>query len=142
MELLRFNEEKVFVDSVDDQLVALLVETGSYYTFSEAATAVVNDLAAGYTVADVQAALRGAAGAEATAKLDAFLAEVLAKGIMEEHSEAISGEKPAMSCATLTAAGSALDLSMEGYDDIAAYFMVDPIHEVDPNLGWPNLPQE
>ena len=44
--MYRFNEERVFVDSVDGELVALQVETGAYFTFNEAATAVINDLAA------------------------------------------------------------------------------------------------
>ena len=33
--MFRLNEEKVFVDYIDDQMVALIIETGSYYTLEE-----------------------------------------------------------------------------------------------------------
>ena len=29
------------------------------------------------------------------------------------------------------------ELGMEKYDDVASYFMIDPIHEVNPQMGWP-----
>lgn len=140
--MLRFNEEKAFVDSVDDQLVALLVETGSYYTFNEAATAVVTDLAAGYEVDEVAEALESLAGEGAREKLGTFLADVLAKDIMEEYEGDVPEGRPAMACAALSLPGGELSLDMDGYDDVAAYFLIDPIHEVDPDMGWPNLPQE
>ena len=137
-----FDDEKVFVDSVDDQLVALVIETGSYYTFSEAATAVVNDLAAGYEPAEVAAALATLPGGDGAAeKLDAFLAQAVEKGILCEVAGAAPAERPALTCADLDLSDG-LELDMEGYDDVAEYFMIDPIHEVDPDMGWPYSSQE
>ena len=139
--MLRFNDEKAFVDSVDGQLVALAIETGSYYTFNAAATAAVDDLNAGYSVAEVASALAGLFGEDAAAKLDAFLADVLDKEIMEEYESEAPANLPAMECSALDAEGG-LSFEMDGYDDVAAYVMVVPIHEVDPDMGWPVLPQE
>lgn len=139
--MLRFNENKVFVDSLDDQLVALVIESGAYYTFGQAATAVVNDFAAGYEVSEVEAALVALAGEDASRKLADFVQGVVAAGVMEECQGEVPTDRPAMQCAGLQLAGE-LFLDMDGYDDVAAYFMVDPIHEVDPDMGWPALPQE
>ena len=60
--MYRIDENRAFVDSVDGQMVALLVETGAYYTFDEAATAAVTDLGAGHEPAEVAAALAAATG--------------------------------------------------------------------------------
>jgi hypothetical protein len=136
--MLRFNDDKVFVDSVDGQLVALVIETGSYYTFNEAATAVLNDLTSGHEVAQVAAALKGLAGDDAPAKLESFIKEAVEKGVIEESSEEAPANLPAMTCSSLDLSGG-LSLEMDGYDDVAAYFMVDPIHEVDPSAGWPHV---
>lgn len=139
--MLRFNDDKVFVDSVDGQLVALVIETGSYYTFNEAATAVLNDLTSGYEVAEVAEALMGLAGDDALAKLDSFIEDATARGIVEECLGAAPEGRPAMSCLGLDLSGG-LSFEMDGYDDVAEYFLVDPIHEVDPDTGWPNIAQE
>lgn len=135
-----FDEEKVFVDNVDGQLVALTVETGAYYTFNEAATAVVSDLDAGYELSEVEAALVALApDADVPAKLAAFVADACAKDVLSERAGAAPAERPAMQCAALTLPASGFALEMDGYDDVAAYFMVDPIHEVDPSAGWPHV---
>ena len=140
--MYRFNEERVFVDSVDGELVALQVETGAYFTFNEAATAVINDLAAGHDEAEIAAALEAIAGSDAPATLDAFLADIVDKGIMERFDGTAAPGLAAPSCSDITLNGGTLELLVDGYDDVAAYFMIDPIHEVDPNKGWPIPPQE
>lgn len=133
--MYRIDENRAFVDSVDGQMVALLVETGAYYTFDEAATAAVTDLGAGHEPAEVAAALVAATGdADAAAKLDAFVAKVVELGILTPADAAPVGAS-ALACASLPQGELAFD--MEGFDDVAAYFMIDPIHEVDPDMGWP-----
>ena len=136
--MYRLNEEKVFADYVDDQMVALMIETGSYYTFSPAATAIIKDLASGYTAAAVREALRKVFGeAYDEAETNSLLQRVLEAGILEET----EGEGKPLDDAMASLSGSLKDggfvLEMEAYDDVASYFMIDPIHEVDPEVGWP-----
>lgn len=137
--MYRIDEERAFVDSVDGQMVALLVETGAYYTFDEAATAAITDLGAGNDPARVAQALAAASGdADAPAKLDAFVGKVVELGILAPaEGEPAEGE---LACAGI--APGELKFDMEGYDDVAAYFMIDPIHEVDPDMGWPYVTPE
>lgn len=134
--MLKFSEDRAFVDDVDGQLVALAVETGAYYTFNEAATAVVGDLNAGWTVPEIAAAL-SKLDADAPAKLDAFVAQLVATDLVDEVEDEVAADRPDMACASLADDGGGLELCMDGYDDVAAYFMIDPIHEVDPDAGWP-----
>ena len=136
--MLQFNEAKVYVDQVDQQLVALMIESGNYYTFNETATAVLTDLHGGYALPEIEEALREAAGtAFDREKLDAFMKEIVECGIMEENGEEAAERAPEMACRKLSLTDSEFDLLMDGYDDVAAYFQIDPIHEADPDLGWP-----
>ena len=150
--MYRINEEKVFADSVDGQLVVLMTETGTYYTFNEAATAIVRDLTAGHDGEAAAKAVEKASGgtvsaADAAGAIRAFVAELLEKGILEECADgaeepfaAAEGSAMALLDPAVCAGGFAPE--MTGYDDVASYFMVDPIHEADPDLGWPHAKPE
>ena len=136
--MLRLNEEKVFVDRVDEQMVALMVETGTYYTFNTPASAVISDLSDGYTEAAVAEAFAKAAGERfRKEEYDAFVQKVIACGVLEEADGEGKAADAHMACLNTKIPEDGNLLEMEGYDDVAAYFMVDPIHEVDPDMGWP-----
>ena len=145
--MYRFNEEKTFADCVDGQMVVLMTETGKYFTFSETASALINDLVSGYEPAEIEAVLKEKKGeAFDPDALKGFINEVIREGVLdhEENSgtDETRQERPPMECGRLNDPEDCFEPLMEGYDDIAEYFMIDPIHEVDPELGWPNPRQE
>ncbi len=132
------NDTKVFLDTVDDQTVALIVDTGYYYTFNATASAVLMDLAAGYEADEVYRALEGVAeGGFERAELDRFIARVLRASVLEEMPAGVAADRPEMVCEKLTHTQT-LTLEMESFDDMVAYFEVDPIHEASPEMGWPH----
>lgn len=136
--MFRLNEEKVFVDYIDDQMVALIIETGSYYTFNGPATAVIKDLAAGFSISAVSAAFQTSSGNDFhQEELDTFIQRALTAGILEETDGEGNSRDDTMASrnAALPAEGTLFE--MEGFDDVASYFMIDPIHEVNPEMGWP-----
>ena len=138
-----FNEEKVFIDSMDGQLVALQIETGSYYTFNNTATAIVKDLGGGYMPDEIALTLQKKGGDSFDrSKLDAFLSSLLEIGILEESSNPAVNEREVMECEKVDFTKEGFDPSMEKYDDVASYFMIDPIHEVNPEMGWPHVKPE
>ena len=141
--MFKSNEEKVFVDSVDGQMVALVIDTGSYYTFNDIATAVITDLNAGYELGEIVLAVQKPDnGEEVLAKLETFVNQLVDKDIVDEIPDAVPAERPAMVCASMDVPSDGFVLEFEGYDDVAEYFLIDPIHEVNPEMGWPHASQE
>ena len=141
--MFRFDEEKAYIDSVDGQMVALMTESGIYYTFNDTAAAVLKDLDAGYTPEEIEKILQQACGgAFSTEVLTRFVEAVLDKGILKETEDAVPADRPAMACEMLRAENGDGHPELEEYDDVAAYFMIDPIHEADPELGWPYAKDE
>ena len=45
-------------------------------------------------------------------------------------------ERPEARCRYMNRECEVFCPEMVRYDDLEAYFLVDPIHEVDPNIGW------
>ncbi len=141
--MFRFNDEKVFTDFADGELVVLMKETGAYYTFGSAAAPAVSDLSAGYTPAEIGAVLQEkAGGAFDPDEFSRFLASLTEKGILEETDAPFEGDRAPMACASLSFEKEPFSLEIEEFDDVAAYFQVDPIHEADPALGWPYAKEE
>ena len=136
--MFRFDEDKAYIDSVDGQMVALMTESGIYCTFNSTAEAVLKDLDAGYAPEEIEKVLRQTCGSGFSPEsLTHFVEEVLDKGILKETAECVPAERPAMACEMLRAENGDGLPELEEYDDVAAYFMIDPIHEADPELGWP-----
>ncbi len=135
--MLILNENKVFVDHVDEQMVALMIETGSYYTFNALSSALLNDLGAGYSPEAVSETLRAKFGDRfSREETEAFIRDLLEAELLEETEGAGREADSEMECARVRAEDG-FELGMEKYDDVASYFMIDPIHEVNPQMGWP-----
>ena len=132
----RINEEKTFIDYADGEMIALLLETGTYYTFSDAAGALISDLLAGCSLEQAADALISASNNTLTQdKVEAFVSGLEEAGILEKAAESHGdAECQAVNCKKIT---SDFALEMEMFTDVADYFMVDPIHEVNPDMGWP-----
>ena len=127
--MYRFNEEKSFVDSVDNQLMVLMLTTGNYFTFNSTGTLIVKDLTAGYTPDELKNML--GLGEDACRVLDRFIAKIVENGILTETDETVEERPEAVSTQIDPA-----DFFPEAaeYDDLQAYFMVDPIHEASGSL--------
>lgn len=113
----RWRAPSVVADTVDGITVAIDLDKGEYYQFSAEASALLE------TLPDVD--LGGAMG-------DArpFLDELVTRGVLERAApSATVGPAPAV----------AVDaLAYEHFADLAHILMLDPIHDVDPPMGWPH----
>lgn len=134
----RIDENRVFADSADELLVALMTDTGTYFTFNPEATAIVEDLCSGFDDEELIGVLK-----EKYPDIDvemitaSFLKKILQKGILTASTENRVSDS-GMKCRELTP-GSRFAPEAEEFDDVAEYFAIDPIHEVKPEMGWPNV---
>lgn len=135
--MYRLNDEKAYLDKVDGNLVVILTETFVYYTFNTLAGAVLEDIIAGADVKDVKAALSKRYDAqEVEREVDRMIGELQSAGMLV-HTDKASAEGRDLIVDGINA--EKFELVIDHYDDVAEYFAADPIHEVDPEMGWPHL---
>lgn len=133
------NTNKVYASVADGQYVILNFVSGAYYSLGSVATAVLQDILAGAPEAEVEAALSAIWPSEDVhAALQAFLGRLLDLEIL--CPEAAAAPTAAVHC-TAIPAGSELDLRVDEFNDVADLLLMDPIHEVSEEGGWP-LKQE
>jgi hypothetical protein len=123
-------------ETVDGEVIAIDLASGSYYSLAGSGPAVWEVLAGGAGEAEIVAALAHrfeADGETIAAAVSALLAE------LRERNLIVSDDRPPEN--TPIAAGSGEKASFEAprlerYTDMKDYFLLDPIHEVD-TAGWP-----
>lgn len=137
--VFRVDHPKVMHEVVDDEVVVIHLDTGYYYNLDPVAGRIWRHLADGArsaegVVAFVQRAYAGdPAAVESGVRrfLEQLRDEQLA--VLEEGSDpqtesgtAPDGERPAFAAPTL-----------EKFTDMESLLLLDPIHEVDEEEGWP-----
>jgi hypothetical protein len=121
-------------DEFGEEIVALNLDTGFYFSLRGLAGAIWKDLVAGHPREDIAAAL-GAIEAELAGKTTAFVDDLVERGLMRPAPDAPRAEGELASGA-LAAAGTT-DLMLESFDDMRDLVIADPIHEVEEDAGWP-----
>jgi hypothetical protein len=139
MTYLQFNAW-VTHERLDDEVIAINLETGAYFALDGTAADAWTLAAAGSSTDDIVTALAARyekAPATIPADVSAFVAELVEQGLASETADAPT---PADDAAPLPTGGNArreyLPPSLLRYDDLADLLLLDPIHEVD-DVGWP-----
>ncbi len=124
-------------ETVDGEVIAIDLGNGSYYSLAGSGPAIWELLLAGATAAEIQRSLAArfdAGEGEIESAVGSLLEQLGERGLVvgdeagEAEGQAIpagNGERTAFEPPRL-----------EHYDDMKDYFLLDPIHEVDP-AGWP-----
>ena len=123
------NSPQVICEDVSGETVIINLETGSYYNLNQEAAKLWARLIGG---ADLDA-LKGSAQPqtkESGELIEAFFAKLIGEGLIKKTDAAlvpIDGQ----------IALDATDLVLEIYTDMQDLLGLDPIHEVEPEAGWP-----
>ena len=128
------NNPPMIADTVEGEVIAIDLERGSYYSLVGPAAGVWGAILAGRTGEEILAAVRPAAtpGSLETSLLgflDALLAEQLIRPA--------PARGPAPDALAPFTPWPAADLSFERFTDMQDLLILDPIHEVDEEAGWP-----
>lgn len=119
---LAWRKPGVVSDTVDGVTIAIDLDNGRYYQFSADASRILACLPG---VKDDVAAWESAGRT-----VRAFIDELIDIGLLEVSDVHTSGRDPE----PLLGDG----LSYEMFTDLAHILMLDPIHDVDPPMGWPH----
>lgn len=138
--MYQFNDSRVFADFADDQYVVLNFVTGEYYAFDKTSSAILNALTSGCSRDAVIRSLIGRFGETCGVEenVDGFIERLTAMEILIPGDEGSGDADPfvdAIEEVTLPLLG------FERYTDVADLLLMDPIHEVDEQMGWP-VPKE
>lgn len=131
-----FNESRVFADFADDQYVILNYVTGAYYSFNKASSAVLRALTQGCDASDVKNWLESLYGAESSVsdKVDRFTEKLESLEIVVRDD---SEEGKVQDYLSSINDSEMPELDFEVFTDVADLLLMDPIHEVDEEAGWP-----
>jgi hypothetical protein len=134
-ERLRIHSQNVVHEEVDGEVIAIDLGGGSYYSIAGSGTAVWAALVEGATEEEICAALLARFEAEEETVASA-VASLLAR-LRECGLVVVAEVEPAGPPPPPAADREAFEAPrFELYDDMKDYFLLDPIHEVDPT-GWP-----
>lgn len=122
-------------DDFDGEIVAINLDTGIYYSVKGAAALVWNDLIDGHSVEALLERTQG--NDQIHAAMAPFVDELVATGLMRHSSIARQPTGPAR---IATAAASMDAPVLEPFGDMQDLLLLDPVHEVDEQVGWPNRP--
>jgi Coenzyme PQQ synthesis protein D (PqqD) len=122
--------DRVVSETIDGEVVAIDLESGSYYSLEGPAARAWEAIRAGQDLDGVVAAVAAECGVdadEARADVAAFLAELESEGLLAVgNGSAPSGPGP-----------GSVQLVLHRYTDMQDLIVLDPIHDVD-ETGWPN----
>jgi len=123
-------------ETVDGEVIAIDLASGSYYSLAGSGPAVWELLGGGASEAEIGAAL--ASRFEADGETIAAAVSVLL-GQLQESNLVVSDEQPGEAAPVAGGSGEKIPFEaprLERYTDMKDYFLLDPIHEVD-TAGWP-----
>jgi hypothetical protein len=113
----------VIAESLDGEVLIVNLATGVYFRGD-------SNAAQAWTMVTSGSA-PGSGEASNTPAIAAFVAELLAEGLIRERS--VAAESPAEGPAPIPSG----PFQLEKFEDLQDMLALDPIHDVDPNTGWP-----
>ena len=127
--VLEVNAPDCVAEEFAGEIVALNLETGTYFSIKDNAASLWQDLANGHPVETLVAAV--GQGTEMAAAIDAFAATVLKEKLMRP------AQTPGSPAGPPTVAIDGPLPTIEGFDDMQGLLLLDPVHEVDDHEGQP-----
>lgn len=135
----RINRPKVILESFEDEVVLVNLDTGTYYSIDAVGAAVWGWVERGATVAETVAGITAAYTGEREEielAVTRFVDELIQNNlIVPAETTSLTEAKPGSPAATpqpFTAP------TLNQYSDMQELLLLDPIHEVDES-GWPNV---
>lgn len=125
---------EIVAEDFDGEFVVLDLRSGKYFSLAQGASLLWRALLAGHSLATLTAGLGEADPRRTDAARVVDL--LVGSGLLAATDGASSG--PDDLVAEFAASNGAFTVDV--FDDLADLLVADPIHDVDPEAGWPHLP--
>jgi len=137
---LRINEPSVVHETIDDETIIIHLGTGTYYSLDGCGAEVWALIEAGAGGDQIVSAMRQSHDCE-PALVDREVLELLdrlvAEGVLVAD-DATRPPTPMPEPAGAPCGGSFQTPTLHRYTDMQEFMLVDPLHEVDHQAGWPH----
>jgi len=134
-ERYELNNPPIIAELVEGEVIAIDLERGSYYSLVGPAAEVWSALIAGRSGQEILAAANTALDQAPAAKLQGFVESLLTEQLIR-RAAAPSGSTAGTPLAPITPWPQD-GLRFERFTDMQDLLILDPIHEVDDEAGWP-----
>jgi hypothetical protein len=131
----KVNGPDVIAESIDGEVIIINLNSGAYYSSLGSGGAVWAALASNHSVDETIDLLAGRYGEprETVERgIAAFVTQLLDEGLLIE-----SGEARPVDGIELGTGGAFETPVLSKYTDMQELLLLDPIHDVDPSVGWP-----
>ncbi len=138
-ERLRVNESQIVHETIDGEVVIVNLDTGAYYSLQSASAAVWNFLASSPSESELCAAIAARYDADPnslTSELHDFLDELQGEALILR--DAGGPDSNPMDAVAAPAGKKPFEtLRIQKFTDMTDALLLDPIHDVDREAGWP-----
>lgn len=127
----------VIFETIDGEAVVINLDNGNYYSLRGPAAVVWSALTSGHNVKDTVAALEerlSGDGGEIDAYVRALCDELRGEELIKESQVRDPGP---IEWGDITTGAPFVATKLERFDDMQDLILLDPIHEVDQQEGWP-----
>jgi len=154
---LTINPQNVVHETIDGETILIHLGTGTYYSLDGVGAQIWGLLAAGASQSEVAADVASASDADRAAveqAVESLVEELLREELLAlAPGDAAPGGSTSESSSPLTASESLSELAepepavgvpfvapvLRKYTDMQEFMLVDPIHDVDVDAGWPHV---
>ncbi|TGP21956.1 PqqD family protein [Mesorhizobium sp. M1D.F.Ca.ET.184.01.1.1] len=121
-------------DDFDGEIVAINLDTGIYYSIKDSAALIWHDLADGHSVESLLGLVQ--ARPDLHEAVEGFVNELVKTGLMRPAEGSVAPAPPRIAAVAATMPAPVL----EPFGDMQDLLLLDPVHEVDEDIGWPKAP--
>lgn len=134
----RLNEPQVVADTVDDEVLAINMSTGAYFNLKGWSAYAWTLITSGTGVTDIHQHLISIVDGIDAATLRSFVDELIRHGLVApaDNPSAHGNPSPLPTPPAVPFDG----LAVEAHTDMADLILLDPVHDVDAEHGWPTPP--
>lgn len=130
----RLNSPDVIHETVDHEALVIHTPSGAYFSLQGTAEYVWNALLSGYSTAEIASAYADSTevdSAQTHAAIDQYVKELVDHALILPTDQQVELQ-------TLPPAPHSFSApTVQKFTDMQELLLVDPIHEVDPQAGWP-----
>lgn len=128
------NGPPVIAELIEGEVIAVNLESGSYYSLRGTSAKVWSLLLEGHSIIEIlQGFTSVGSSVDPAEAIEDFVASLLAEGLILSR----NGNGPAPSSRIDTGTWLSEELCFEHYSDMKEQLQLDPVHEVDDEVGWP-----
>lgn len=129
----------VIAEVLDDEVVMIDLLHGIYYNVKGSGAVAWRCVVAGANTDQICQVLAGGAEVdpEMATAVGAFVAQLVSEGLVTEVTDSTT-EVEGVSLPVVDPATTFDPPVLERFDDMANVLLADPIHDVDPDKGWPS----